>query len=233
MSESNSAEDRIIESLSIDTVVFGFENAELYVLLVKHAEGPSEGTWALPGGYIRYDESVEDAAYRILTDQTAVSDIYLEEMKTFGAVDRYPLARVITVAYYALVNKESFTLAKGAGVSDVKWFNVHNIPKEMAFDHGEILEEAFKRLKHRVQYEPIGFSLLPVKFTLLQIKQLYECILERELDKSNFRKKLIRMNLLIPCNEKQKDVAHRAARLYRFDEQVYNNLLKKGFVFEL
>ena len=233
MTKKNSAKDKIIESLSIDTVVFGFENAELFVLLVKHAEGPSKGDWALPGGYIRYSESVEEAAYRILTDQTSVSNIYLEEMKTFGAVDRYPLARVITVAYYALVNKEIFNLTVGEGVSDAQWFNVHNLPKEMAFDHRDIFQEAFKRLKHRVQHEPIGFSLLPVKFTLLQIKQLYDCILERELDKSNFRKKLIRMNLLIPCDEKQKDVAHRAARLYRFDEQVYNNLQKKGFVFEL
>ena len=233
MADSNTGEDKIIQALSIDTVVFGFENAELYVLLIKRGPGPAEGEWALPGGYIRYSESVDAAAYRILTDLTAVSDIYLEELKTFGEVDRYPGARVITVAYYALVNKEAFFIERGDGVAEVRWFKIHNMPKSMVFDHREIFDFAFKRLKHRVQHEPIGFSLLPVKFTLLQIKQLYDCILERELDKSNFRKKLIRMNLLIPCDEKQKDVAHRAARLYRFDEEVYNELLKKGFVFEL
>lgn len=224
--------DEIIEALSIDTVIFGFEKAELYVLLVKHAQGISKGKWALPGGWIKYNESVDDAAYRILTAQTSVSNIFLEELKTFGNVDRYPTTRVITVAYYALVNKESFKLNPGVSVSDVRWFNVHKVP-ELAFDHNDIVEYGFAHLKHKIQHEPIGFNLLPKKFTLLQIKELYEAILETELDKSNFRRKFIKMNLLIPCNEKQKDVAHRAARLYRFDESVYNNLLKKGFVFEI
>lgn len=226
-------ESEIIEALSIDTVVFGFKDSGLYVLLVKRALSPDKGLWALPGGYIRYDESVEHAAHRILTDQTAVSNIYLEELKTFGQVDRFPLKRVITVGFYALVNMEIFELNKGEDVLDVRWFNVRRLPEKMAFDHRDIFDEAFKRLKHKVRHEPVGFSLLPRKFTLLQIKELYESILEIELDKSNFRKKLMKMNLLVACKEKQTNVAHRAARLYRFDEKVYNELLTKGFVFEM
>lgn len=230
--EKKEVSDEIIEALSIDTVIFGFENAELYILLVKHAQGISKGKWALPGGWIKYNESVDDAAYRILTAQTSVSNIYLEELKTFGAVNRYPTTRVITVAYYALVRKSNFRLNPGPTESDVQWFNVHQLP-EMVYDHNEIFACGFKRLKHKVQHEPVGFNLLPRKFTLLQIKEMYEAILEKELDKSNFRRKLIKMNLLVPCNEKQTDVAHRAARLYRFDKKVYNQLLNKGFIFEV
>ncbi|UII24819.1 NUDIX domain-containing protein [Fulvivirga maritima] len=230
--ENSNFSDKVIEALSIDTVIFGFEKSKLFVLLVKHGEGKYAGQWALPGGFIKYNESVDDAAYRILTDQTAVRDIFLEELKTFGEVNRYPERRVITVAYYALVNKQNFELNAGASVSDVRWFNIHEVPS-LLFDHNDILDYGFNHLKHKIQHEPIGFNLLPRKFTLLQIKELYEAILETELDKSNFRRKFINMNLLVACNEKQKDVAHRAARLYRFDESVYNNLLKKGFVFEV
>ncbi|MBL3655405.1 NUDIX hydrolase [Fulvivirga sediminis] len=230
--ENSNFSEKVIEALSIDTVIFGFEASKLFVLLVKHGEGKYAGKWALPGGFIKYNESVDDAAYRILTDQTAVRDIFLEELKTFGEVQRYPDSRVITVAYYALVNKQNFELNAGASVSDVRWFDIHEVP-HLLFDHNDILSYGFSHLKHKIQHEPIGFNLLPRKFTLLQIKELYEAILEIELDKSNFRRKLIKMNLLVACNEKQKDVAHRAARLYRFDESVYNNLLRKGFVFEV
>lgn len=224
--------DEIIDALSIDCVIFGFKDSKLFVLLVKHVQGSTKGQWALPGGWIKYNESIDQAAYRLLTAQTAVSKIYLEQFYTFGEVNRYPDRRVITVCYYALVNIEDFVLHAGNTVSEVKWFHIKQIPP-MAFDHNNILELCFKFLKHKVQHEPIGFNLLPKKFTLLQIQMLYEAILNKKLDKPNFRRKLINMNLLVACREKQKKVAHRAATLYSFDKRVYDRLINKGFSFEI
>jgi len=224
--------NEIIDALSIDCVIFGFKNAELSVLLVKHGSGITKGQWALPGSWINYNESLDAAAYRILTAQTAVQKIFLEQFQTFGDLDRFPNKRVITVCYYALVNIENFELRAGPSVSEVTWYNIKNIPK-MAFDHNKILEKSFKHLQHKIQHEPIGFNLLPKKFTLLHLQELYEAILNQKLDKPNFRRKLIKMNLLMACNEKQKDVSHRAAQLYRFDKKVYDRLLDKGFSFEI
>ncbi len=224
--------NEIIDALSIDCVIFGFKNAELSVLLVKHGQGVTKGQWALPGGWITYNESLYAAAYRILTAQTAVENIFLEQFQTFGDVERFPEKRVITVCYYALANIENFELHAGPSVSEVKWFNIRSIPK-MAFDHNKILTSCFMHLQHKVQHEPIGFNLLPKKFTLLHLQELYEAILNKKLDKPNFRRKLIKMNLLVACNEKQKDVSHRAAELYRFDKKVYDRLIDKGFSFEV
>src|SRR4051812_37459023 len=222
----------IIEALSIDCLIFGFREGRLDILLIKHAEGISKGKWALPGGWIQYNENVDEAATRLLNSLTGVSNIYLEQLRSFGHVDRYPLKRVITIAYYALVNADHYKLNAGFTASDVQWFNIHEMPK-LPYDHHEILDFGFKHLKHKVRHEPIGFNLLPKKFTLHQIQKLYEVILETELDKPNFRRKLLNMNLLVPCQEKQKDVSHRAASLYRFDKKIYNQLLEKGFAFEL
>jgi 8-oxo-dGTP diphosphatase len=224
--------DEFIESLSIDCIIFGFKDAELSVLLVKHGIGPTIGQWALPGSWIKYNESLDDAANRILSSQTAVGNVYLEQFKTFGNVHRFPSRRVITIIYYALVNIENFELHPGPTEMDAEWFNIHNIPK-MAFDHNEILDNCFEFLKHKIQHEPIGFNLLPPKFTLLQLLELYEAILNQKLDKSNFRRKFIKMNLLVSCDEKQRDVSHRAATLYRFEETVYKKLIDKGFIFEI
>jgi 8-oxo-dGTP diphosphatase len=223
--------DEIIDALSIDCVVFGFKDSSLSVLLVKHDAGVAKGKWALPGGWIQYNESLDKAAYRILTAQTAVQNIFLEQFHVFGELNRFPSKRVITVCYYALVNVENFELHAGPTVSEVVWFNVKEVPK-MCFDHNKIFEKCFAHLQHKIQYEPIGFNLLPKKFTLLQLQELYEAILETKLDKPNFRRKFIKMDLLVPAKEKQKDVSHRAAQLYQFDKKVYDRLKEKGFSFE-
>jgi hypothetical protein len=222
----------VIEALSIDCLIFGFRDRELDILLIKHAEGISKGKWALPGGWIQYNEDVDAAANRILQSLTGVSKIYLEQLRSFGDVDRYPAKRVITIAYNALVNADNYALSPGFTASDAQWFNIHEVPK-LPYDHKEILDYGFKHLKHKVRHEPIGFNLLPRKFTLHQIQQLYEAILETELDKPNFRRKLLKMNLLVPCHEKQKDVSHRAASLYRFDKKIYDRLTEDGFSFAL
>jgi ADP-ribose pyrophosphatase YjhB (NUDIX family) len=229
---ANDFPSRVIDALSIDCLIFGFRNSALDILLIKHAEGISKGKWALPGGWIQYNEDVDEAAHRILKSLTGVSNIYLEQLRSFGDVNRYPDKRVITIAYYALVNAENYALNPGFTASDVKWFNIHDVPK-LPYDHNRILDFGFRQLKHKVRHEPVGFNLLPKKFTLHQIQELYEAVLEVELDKPNFRRKLLNMNLLVPCHEKQKAVSHRAASLYRFDKKIYDQLTEKGFSFEL
>lgn len=221
----------IIEDLSIDCIIFGFQESRLKVLLVKHAGGIIKDRWALPGGFVTYNEDIDSAAYRLLKDLTGVKELYLEQLKAFGAVDRYPTKRVITIAYYALTRPENYELIPGFTASDAQWFNIDNI-ENLPYDHDEILKFAWQRLKRNVKYEPIGFNLLPEKFTLLQLQDLYEAILETSLDKPNFRRKIMKMGLLISCNEKQKGVSHRAANLYRFDKRVYDNLKEEGFIFE-
>lgn len=221
-----------IEALTIDCLIFGCDDDELKILLIKHGEGISKGQWALPGGWIQYNESVDEAANRLLKSLTGVSNIYLEQLKAFGDVNRYPDKRVITIAYYALINADHYSLSPGFTASDAQWFSIHKMPK-LPYDHKEIVDFGFRQLKHKLRHEPIGFNLLPKKFTLHQIQKLYEAILETALDKPNFRRKLLKMNLLVSCDEKQKDVSHRAAGLYKFDKKTYNRLKEKGFAFEL
>lgn len=223
--------DEIIDVLSIDCTIFGFKE-DLKILLVKHGEGISKGMWALPGGWIKYNEGLDQAAHRILFALTGVKDIYLEQLRTFGSLDRYPIRRVLTVGYFSMVKQEEYEIVPGFTASDARWFHLNEVPP-LPYDHTEILDHAMKHLKHRVLHEPIGFNLLPEKFTLLQLQQLYESVLGQKLDKPNFRRKFLKMKLLIDCKEKQKDVAHRAANLYRFDKKVYNQLLEKGFTFEV
>jgi 8-oxo-dGTP diphosphatase len=231
MSRTRSAND-IIDTLSIDCLIFGFRNSELDILLIKHGEGISKGRWALPGGWIRYNESIDDAASRLLMSLTGVSNIFLEQLQAFGEVNRYPGKRVITLAYYALINAGNYSLSAGFTASDARWFKIHEVPR-LPYDHNKLLRLGFQYLKHKVRHEPIGFNLLPKKFTLHQIQKLYEAILETELDKPNFRRKLLKMNLLAPCDEKQQDVSHRAASFYRFDKKIYKKLKETGFTFEL
>ena len=222
----------VIKALSIDNVIFGLDHGDLKILLIEHKEGISKGRWALPGGWIRYDENLSDAAARILKEHTGVDQLYLEQMRAFGRIDRFPLARVVTVAFYALVSAENYPVIAGANAADVSWFSVKDVP-ELVYDHLEILNHGIQHLRHQVRHRPVGFNLLPEKFTLLQLQELYEAILDTKLDKPNFRRKILKMNLLTPCNEKQTGVAHRAASIYRFDKSAYQRLTEKGFSFEI
>jgi 8-oxo-dGTP diphosphatase len=222
----------VIDALSIDCLIFGFKKGELDILLVQHGEGISKGRWALPGGWIKYNESVDQAAERLLSALTGVSNLYLEQLGAFGDVARYPDKRVITIGYFSLVKPESYKLHAGFTASDARWFKLSEVPR-LPYDHNQILDVGFRHLKHKVRHEPIGFNLLPRKFTLHQLQDLYEAILQKKLDKPNFRRKLMNMNLLVTSKEKQKDVSHRAATLYRFDKKIYDRLKEKGFTFEL
>lgn len=220
-------------ALTVDCVVFGLAQPDsLQVMLIRRDLPPFEGEWALPGGFVHQDESLEAAARRELQEETGMTDIFLEQLYTFGAVNRDPRDRVVTVAYYALVNLSQHPVKAATDAREAVWFAIDALPA-LAFDHGEIVAAAIARLKGKVRYEPIGFELLPQKFTLSQLQMLYETILGQELDKRNFRKKILKMDLLIELDEIQMGVAHRAARLYQFDEQKYQMLKQKGFNFEL
>ncbi len=224
--------DNVIKALSIDNLIFGLDDDQLKILLVRQTDPMHQGKWALPGGWIRYDENLRDAAYRLLEELTGIRDVYLEQLKTFGRLDRFPDERVVTVAYYALVSADKFSLVAGQTAEQVNWQSVNNLP-ELVYDHAEIIEHGLKVLRHQVCHKPIGFNLLPEKFTLLQLQALYEAILNIRLDKPNFRRKIMKMNLLSPCNEKQQGVPHRAANLYTFDAEAYEQLTQSGFSFEI
>lgn len=218
--------------LTVDCVVFGLDEGDLKILLIQRGYEPFKGFWAVPGGFVDPDESLEQAALRELKEETGVRDVFLEQLYTFGDVRRDPRRRIVTVAYYALVNLRDHTVKAATDASSAAWFAVDDLPK-LAFDHGRIVDTALRRLKGKVRYEPIGFELLPEKFTLTQLQRMYEKILDQEIDKRNFRKKILGMDLLKELDEVQVDVAHRAARLYRFDEKKYRQLKEKGFNFEI
>lgn len=223
-----------IEPLSIDCVVFGFEanNHELKILLIKRAIEPAHGTWALPGGFILYNEDIDEASSRILREMTGIQNLYMNQLRAFGKVKRYPGKRVITLTYYALVKPGKYPLNPGQDASSAKWWSLSEIPT-LAFDHSDIFNEAIATLRREVRNRPIGFELLPEKFTLLQLQKLYESILGKEMDKSNFRRKILRMNFLVKLDEWEANVAHRAARLFKFEKDTYDDLQTKGLIFDV
>ena len=220
-------------ALTVDCVVFGYEaSTSLKVLLIRRNLPPFMGDWALPGGFVQIEESVTAAAARELKEETGVADVFLEQLYTFGDLNRDPRERVVSVAYYALISLQRHRLRASTDASDAQWFDLSDLPS-LGFDHAEILNCAINRLRGKIRYEPIGFELLPETFTLSQLQRLYEQILQKDLDKRNFRKKLLKMNVLIDTGEKETGVSHRAAHLYRFDMQKYQALRRSGDRFDL
>jgi 8-oxo-dGTP diphosphatase len=219
-------------AVTVDCVVFGLDENGLQVLLVQRDLAPFKGRWALPGGFVRMEEDLEAAARRELVEETGLSQVYLEQLFTFGALDRDPRERVISVAWYALVKLSDHRVRAATDARAAAWFRLADQP-ELAFDHDQILRVAKARLQGKVRYQPIGFELLPPKFKLSQLQGLYERVLEKALDKRNFRKKILAMGLLEETGEVEQGVSHRAARLYRFDKKKYKALEKAGFNFEL
>ena len=219
-------------ALTTDCVVFGLDDDDLKVLLIQRGIEPFKGKWALPGGFIQVGEDIDTCARRELQEETGLKNIFLEQLATFGTPKRDPREHVVTVAYYALVNLIDHTPAAATDADNAAWFALDDLPK-LAFDHAKILKTAKERLQGKVRYQPIGFELLPEKFTLTQLQKLYERILEHALDKRNFRKKVTKLDILEETDEVEQDVARRAARLYRFDRSKYNTLLQKSIHFEL
>lgn len=219
-------------SITVDCVVFGLDQtSEVRVLLIKRGFEPFKGSWALPGGFMLENEDLDQAARRELAEETGVKDIFIEQLYTFGALDRDPRGQVISVAYFALINLEEHPTTAATDAQEAKWFKLSELP-ELAFDHAHIVDVATKRLDSKVRYQPIGFELLPEKFTLSELQKLYETILGQELNRRNFRSKILKMDILEQV-EQQIDVAHRPAFLYKFNKQKYQELTKDGFEFAI
>ena len=215
--------------LTIDVVVLTIKDNKLQVLVTKRNKEPFKGRWAIPGGYIRLSENLDDAARRILKEKTDVEDIYLEQLYTFGDPMRYPNVRVITCAYFALVKAEDIEhIFEKESVENVCWHNVYELPA-MAFDHKEIIEYSLKRTRERLDFCPIAFQLLPPKFTLTELQKSYEMITAKKFDKRNFRKKMLSSSILKELDECTKSASKRPARLYSFDNITLDS--KRGHFF--
>lgn len=201
-------------AVTTDIAIFTIRQDELKVLLIKRALAPHQGMWALPGGFVRLDESLEEGARRELEEETGVSDVYLEQLYTFGEPDRDPRERVITVAYYALIPSEEFDIQAGSDAEGVGWFGMHELPA-LAFDHADILEMAYERLSAKLDYSTIAFQFMPREFTLSELQNVYEVILRDALDKRNFRKRILALDVIEATGRDKRDGAHRPAKLYR------------------
>ncbi|MDM1294115.1 NUDIX hydrolase [Sphingobacterium sp. N143] len=219
-------------AITVDCVIFGFENNQLKILLTQRAIQPFLGMWAFPGGFIQEDETADACARRKLSEEAGLKDIFLEQLYTFSDLDRDPRGRIISIAYYALVRPTAYILAAGLDIDAVQWFDVDEV-RDLAFDHQHILTVAIERLKGKIRYQPIGFELLPEQFTLPDLHKLYETILQRSIDRGNFRKKILGMGLLIDHSSKQKNRHARAAKMYSFDKVKYQKLKETGFYFEV
>lgn len=219
-------------AFSVDNIIFGFDGDTLKVLLIKRREDPYGGQWALPGDIVKPTEDLVTAAKRVLLQLTGLKDVYLEQVHTFGKVDRHPKGRVITIAYYSLINIAKVEIFPASFAEKVEWKEVRSIIS-LAFDHLEIMETCLARLKQDLKLRPIGFELLPEKFTLTELQRLYEVVLEQDLDKRNFRKKILNMNILNTLHELQSGVSHRPAKLYSFDKIKYEDAKKNGVIFEI
>jgi 8-oxo-dGTP diphosphatase len=220
--------------LTVDCVIFGLdlEEERLNVMLIERDLEPFAGMWAIPGGFVRKGETLEAAATRELREETGITEVFLEQLYTFGDPERDPRGWVVSVGYYALVSPEKHTVQAASDARQARWFPVTSLP-QLAFDHAAILKTALERVRGKLTYAPIGFELLPRKFTIKQLQKLYEIVLGTKLDNRNFRKKIFGMDVLQELDEMQKGVPHRAARLYKFDERKYRQLIKRGLSFGL
>ncbi|HBH05992.1 MAG TPA: NUDIX hydrolase [Flavobacteriales bacterium] len=218
--------------LSVDCVVFGYHENKLKVLLIKRGAKPYLGKWALPGDLVYPNENIESAANRVLRDLTEIDSLFLEQTKTYGQVDRHPAGRVITTGFYAIIDIAKHDPHAAAWADGIYWVDADNIP-QLAFDHNQILTDALRILREQVGKQPVGFELLPSKFTLGELQALYEGLLGVSFDKANFRKRMLSMDVLIDCDEYQKNVPHRPGKLYSFDLKRYSELKSKGSNFEI
>ncbi len=208
------AKDIKSPQVAVDAVIFTVIKNKLNVLLIKIKYGPFVGSWGVPGGKVRIDETLDDAAKRELFEKTGLKDVYLEQLYSFGKMKRDPRARIISVAYFALVDHNKVNLEATGKYEDIKWLPVHNIEK-LAYDHNEIIDYALFRLKNKIKYTNIVYSLLPEKFTLSELQKIYEMTLEKKLDKRNFRKKILSSKLIKEAGMKV-GAPHRPSKVYSF-----------------
>lgn len=219
--------------IAVDAVVFGYQNNTLHVLLIQQKFGSQQSYWALPGGLVKEEESLIDAVKRELKEETNVSVNYLEQLYTFGDdINRDSRNRVISVAYIALVDPSKILLKADTDADEVTWVPISKIPA-LAFDHNEIVTKGLERLKAKLTYQPIGFDLLPQEFLFSELENLYATILQKEIDRRNFRKKMLSFDILEETDTIVMQKAGRPAKLFRFNTVKYNQLVKDGFHFEI
>lgn len=217
--------------VAVDCVIFGFDNEKIKLLLYKRDFEPEKGRWSLMGGFLRSGENMDEAAYRILARITGLRNVYLEQLSTFSDVNRDHQARVVSTAYFSLIKIEDYnieTLKK----YNVEWFDIDKIP-ELIFDHTQMVQKALRRLRSKAISQPIGFELLPEQFTLTQLRNLYEAIYQQQLDPSNFRRKFISVDFLNRLPIKNMSGSRKGAFLYSFNKEKYENLVAKGFSFDI
>ncbi|TFH49036.1 MAG: NUDIX hydrolase [Bacteroidia bacterium] len=219
--------------LAVDCIIFGYDLAEkeLKLLLIKRSFEPAKGKWSLSGGFIQEGEGLDDAASRILCSLTGLSDLFMQQLYTYGEVDRDPGARVISTAYYALIGIHEID-KEIQEQNGAHWRSISHLP-DLIFDHDKMVERALCELLSLVKVQPIGFELLPEKFTLVQLQELYEAIYQKKVDKRNFRKKILSMNLLEKQDDKEKETSKKGAYYYRFNEEKYRQFTRDGFFFNL
>ena len=222
-------EDR--QLIAVDCIIFGFDAGKLKLLLLKRNFEPEKGKWSLAGGFLKKEESLDESAERVLHELTGLHQVYLEQLTSYGLIDRDPGERVISIAYYALLNIQDYDLDLKRE-NEVCWCPLSEIP-ELIFDHKDMVGKALRRLKRKARIQPIGFELLPEKFTLPQLQLLYEAIYQKELDKRNFRKKILSMDLLDKLQEKDKSNSKKGAFLYCFNHAKYKQLVADGIYFNL
>ncbi len=219
-------------ALTTDCIIFGFDGNTLNVLLIERKNEPFKGSWAFPGGFVNMDEDTETGAKRELYEETGLKEVYIEQLYTFSDTDRDPRGRVISVTYYALIRSYLYNPVAGDDAKSTHWFPVHQLPA-LAFDHEKIFGIAYSRLKNKIRYQPVGFELLNEQFTFPELQRLYEVILDTQLDRRNFKKKMLNTGLLIPMENKQPNVPHKPARYFQFDREKYMELSKEGFNFRI
>ncbi|MEO1260843.1 MAG: NUDIX domain-containing protein [Bacteroidota bacterium] len=219
--------------LAVDAIVFGYQHEQLFVALVKRKYEPFAGHWAIPGGFVHEDENLETAVKRELREETGIRLNYLEQLYTFGEVNRDPRKRVVSVAYFGLVRPKDFNIKADTDAAEVGWFDVKELPP-LAFDHAVILQKALERLRAKLTYQPIGLNLLDKKFPFGHLERLYATILDKAIDRRNFRKKFLKFGILNELDEFAPAIDKgRPGKLFSFDEKKYKALLKKGILFEI
>lgn len=216
--------------VAVDCIIFGFDEGELKLLLIKRNFPPAQGEWSLMGGFLKKKESLDDAASRVLQRLTGLSDVYLEQLYSYGETNRDPGARVMSVAYYALIKIKDYD-EELVRKHNANWFPINNFP-DLIFDHNIMVDKALKRLRKKARNQPIGFELLPDKFTIPQLQSLYEAIFQKNFDKRNFRKKILSFDVLKKFNEKEKENSKKGAFLYQFNRDKYDDLIDSGYSFE-
>lgn len=217
--------------VATDCIIFGFDSGSLKLLIFKRRVEPLRGEWSLIGSFVKLEEDVSSAAKRVLEEITGLTNVYMEELRTYGLADRDPGYRCISIGQYALIrlNEYDKELVEQHGAV---WHDVKDLPN-LVLDHGQMVEDALQELKTKARYRPIGFELLPEKFTIPQLQSLYEAIYQKELDSRNFRKKVMSHNVLIKLDEKDKSSSKRGAYLYKFDHDTYEKLIRSGYNFEI